>query len=645
VRIALLDAGARVRIEDVIPTDVPHFVGMALSGGFLDSQVIRFNRNLNCIIGGRGTGKSTALESLRAGSGNQARDTLLESEAGPDSINLVYQDQAGRVHHLSKTKFYEGVNLTDPEEGITRIPIESYGQGETAETIQHCDKDPAVLLAFLDRFIDLDQLKREDGELTDALLGNQTEIERLKLELNARGDIQKAKASADGQLKTLKAKEASKVVDLEEKLARGRQFKAELIKKLSDLFKLHREALNDSSVTDLLSGLEESQLVVGHEEYERVKTLMDQYATKIRHASENVFETSQQTIDAIKKELQHWTVKENEAQTNIDHTRKELETQGIPLDVAYIRKVVKDVADFASRLTDLSFKDAKLKKALEIRRKLVQRRNSVKSQMYVSRRAFGDQINQNLRSTVVDYFITVRFAEGRFSTEFAEIIQREMNWRTSQVPRATLIAQNLSPFQMLDLVLKKDSNPLLDIKDEQGRMVFTVPEANGVVEMLGRDRARWALERCIFEDRPTITVTREFEGLGGRKMHKTLEFAKLSLGQQQAVLLSILLFSKSNEPLVIDQPEDNLDSEFIYKTFVRSLRRVKESRQVIIVTHNANIAVLGDAELIIPLRASSEKAMIRDRGSIDNEDTKELACTILEGSREAFSKRMKMYGY
>lgn len=46
-----------------------------------------------------------------------------------------------------------------------------------------------------------------------------------------------------------------------------------------------------------------------------------------------------------------------------------------------------------------------------------------------------------------------------------------------------------------------------------------------------------------------------------------------SLGQQQPVLLSILLFSKSNEPLVIDQPDDNLDSEFVYKTLVRSLRR------------------------------------------------------------------------
>src|ERR1700680_4097901 len=83
-------------------------------------------------------------------------------------------------------------------------------------------------------------------------------------------------------------------------------------------------------------------------------------------------------------------------------------------------------------------------------------------------------------------------------------------------------------------------------------------------------------------------------------------FSQLSLGQQQSVLLSIHLFSKSNDPLVIDQPEDNLDSEFIYKTCVRSLRKVKETRQVILVTHNANIAVLGDAELIVPLRATNE---------------------------------------
>ena len=121
-------------------------------------------------------------------------------------------------------------------------------------------------------------------------------------------------------------------------------------------------------------------------------------------------------------------------------------------------------------------------------------------------------------------------------------------------------------------------------------------------------------------------------------------FSRLSLGQQQSIMLSIILFSKRNCPLIIDQPEDNLDSEFIYRTLVKNLRKIKEHRQVIIVTHNANIAVLGDAELIIPLKSTSERSYIMNRGSIDNVETKKLTCEILEGGEIAFIKRKDIYG-
>jgi predicted ATPase len=65
------------------------------------------------------------------------------------------------------------------------------------------------------------------------------------------------------------------------------------------------------------------------------------------------------------------------------------------------------------------------------------------------------------------------------------------------------------------------------------------------------------------------------------------------------VLLALMLSSKSNRPLIIDQPEDDLDGEFIYHGIVPVLRKAKERRQIIVVTHNANIAVLGNAEQII----------------------------------------------
>lgn len=74
------------------------------------------------------------------------------------------------------------------------------------------------------------------------------------------------------------------------------------------------------------------------------------------------------------------------------------------------------------------------------------------------------------------------------------------------------------------------------------------------------------------------------------------------------------------------------------------LRRAKERRQIIIVTHNPNVAVLGDAEQIIVMKAMNDCGEIVARGSIDHPPTKEAACAILEGAREAFLRRAKMYG-
>jgi len=129
-----------------------------------------------------------------------------------------------------------------------------------------------------------------------------------------------------------------------------------------------------------------------------------------------------------------------------------------------------------------------------------------------------------------------------------------------------------------------------------------------------------------------------------KKIRFTRSLAHLSLGQQQSILLAILLQSNSTNPLLIDQPEDNLDSEFIYKTIVDNLRKIKEKRQIIIVTHNPNIAVLGDAELIIPLKSTSVKTHITDRGSIDRTEIRGLCCDILEGGKQAFISRQKLYG-
>ncbi len=285
-----------------------------------------------------------------------------------------------------------------------------------------------------------------------------------------------------------------------------------------------------------------------------------------------------------------------------------------------------------------------LENALKDRIKLIKTRRSLKGKIYYIRYALAQSLTENLKSTVLDYQVSIKFRKGVFSEEYAKIVQNSMGWRTSQVPKAELIASQVEVWDLLDALRSKQNKTLLSVKDKSGNTVFNNSEATSILVNLNNPKIVRALERCQFEDRPEIIVTKKATTPTGETKIISREFAKLSLGQQQSILLTILLYSKNTAPLIIDQPEDNLDSEFIYKTLVTNLRRVKEKRQVIIVTHNANITVLGDAELIIPLRSSSEHAAIYCRGSIDTPETNAMTCSILEGSEQAFKKRKQIYG-
>ena len=98
------------------------------------------------------------------------------------------------------------------------------------------------------------------------------------------------------------------------------------------------------------------------------------------------------------------------------------------------------------------------------------------------------------------------------------------------------------------------------------------------------------------------------------------------------------------DPLIIDQPEDNLDNAFIAEHIVNELRLSKTKRQFMFATHNANIPVFGDAEWIGVLHEQEGRAGLQASGSIDSPMVKELAADILEGGKEAFNRRREKYG-
>lgn len=121
---------------------------------------------------------------------------------------------------------------------------------------------------------------------------------------------------------------------------------------------------------------------------------------------------------------------------------------------------------------------------------------------------------------------------------------------------------------------------------------------------------------------------------------KTLSNA--SAGQKTAAILTLIL-SQGKKPLILDQPEDDLDNYLIYDLVVDQLRKSKETRQIIAVTHNANIPVNGDSEVIIVMDSETKHLSPKHIGTIEENDIKRAVCSIMEGGTDAFEMRSKRY--
>lgn len=642
-RVAFLDANARIRIEESIPVAFPKFLGMEFEGGILDQNKIHFSNNFNSLIGGRGTGKSTILECLRAVSGNPTREDIIDNEVWPDTIKLYFQDEAGQIIEFQKQKFNSNLNFTDPKNGIQQITIESFGQGETAATIQKCGKDPEILLKFIDNFLDTNTYEVKDETIRTSLLDNQTSKERLKLEIDRIPTIEQALHNAKGQLSTLKTNKAKEIVELEEGIANERTLRAELLQNLEIHIQNISSGLNTERLKESLQTVSEAQIIVGKEEYKAVSTLMDTYISTIGEQSSKVVDDSSEFRTKIKEEIEKWRTKEVEIIKKIEAKRTLLEGQGIKLDISFIRKVTKDVSDYDAKLKDLKHKETQYKELSQERNKLISERKCNLDELYNERYKFIYTVNQNLKGSVVDYEVDLKIEKHNLSRELAEIIKSVMGYRTAQVPKADFIVENISFFDLLRALYKNDKSVIANLKTQGGQIVFSEEEAADIIGRLRNITTLGQIERVIVKDKPSIKIKKLISNHDGTKSIIERDFSKLSMGQQQSILLTLLLYSKRNCPLIIDQPEDNLDSEFIYKTLVKNLKRIKEHRQVIVVTHNANIAVLGDSELLIPLKSTNEKTSIIERGSIDNVRTNKTACNILEGGETAFKKRQSIY--
>ncbi|MDZ4847677.1 MAG: hypothetical protein SGI77_00140 [Pirellulaceae bacterium] len=192
---------------------------------------------------------------------------------------------------------------------------------------------------------------------------------------------------------------------------------------------------------------------------------------------------------------------------------------------------------------------------------------------------------------------------------------------------AEKIAAHIDRDTLSQLIQSRDAKVLAE------RSELNLDQACKVIEVLSSPALLFELELIEIGDQPRIEL---------KDGEKYKDSRQLSTGQKCTSILPILLLD-NDYPLIIDQPEDNLDNRFVYETIVEIVRKTKHTRQLIFITHNPNIPVLADAEHMVVLESDGEVSRKIAEGSVD--ECKSNIVMLLEGGETAFKARKNRYDY
>ncbi len=258
------------------------------------------------------------------------------------------------------------------------------------------------------------------------------------------------------------------------------------------------------------------------------------------------------------------------------------------------------------------------------RQELRQRVSDISDELYELRLGQVEQINAAYGKVVLLTLHQGTQSEA-YRTLVAQLLQGSRLRYQDEV--ALDLADKVRPSDLVDIVESGDSKRLADtLGRDMGQMAQ-------LVAFLIDNPSLYEVESAMFDD--WLEITMFIEGVA-----KPL--GQLSKGQMATALLPLIL-RPADYPLIFDQPEDDLDNGFIYETLVTRIRELKEKRQLVFVTHNANIPVLGEAEHVIVMSMQSPKRAAPPlEGDVDT--AKKPILRILEGGAEAFSLRQRKYG-
>lgn len=637
-RTALIDPESRVRAIKTIPPSLPRILGMQIGGGFLDGCTFHFSDNLNCLIGGRGAGKSTAIQSLAYGLG--LRDEFEEHDNCPDTVVIYCEDANGIRYRYERNRWQSPeVQAKEGPSKIIDVPpdafrVEFYGQGELAEVAKDPLKNPRLLQEFLDRHIVISDLRETENGLLQELSQNSTQLIPIEATAAQLPGKNVALQDLDTKLKIAESGKLKDLVTLQMKLSAEKSLCDGLIDIQStyqrglSLAKFRRDYKAQVAAAGTMTVRPECVALLKKAE-ETIKSTNAFLKTKEKEINAGLMEFSKQLKEAITGlQTQHRLI-DQEINTRITEFQK----KGLSGDIKGLNNLIQQKGVIQTEIMRIKNQQPELNQLRQQRTALLKRLEEIRERIATRRKSQLSTVNQNLRKVIEDYAVNLYYEPSGIIDEFKDLVLEVMHGTYFPEETARSFCSHVSPSELAAVIRKQDISAISKIGNIGSEW------ASKIVREFKKLTCLHALEAIAKPPQPIIKV------LTKASKPKQLNVNQLSDGQKHTILLTIAMLAESNDPLIMDQPEDDLDNAFIFKSVVSTLRAIKERRQVILVTHNANIAVLGDSELLLPMKRTDDIGAAFDRGSVDRHETKEAVQDILEGGELAFRRRHAIYGY
>jgi DNA repair ATPase RecN len=637
LRIALIDPTARVRASASVPRAIPRVRGISFTGGFLHGETIHFSDNLNCFIGGRGTGKSTAIRALAYSFG--INEEFGEFENCPDSVVVFCEDADGVLYRYERAKGGDISVKAKEDRSITEVPIDAFhieyfGQGELAQVAKDPLKTPQLFQEFLDRHINLRDLTETEESLVTQLRENAARLNPLEASFTQLTGKRQSLAEIEKKLKIAEEGKLRDVVGVQSKIASEKTIRASvetIIQEYNNgltLANFERDYLQLATTAGECTEDENSKRAL-----KSIQEALDTTNATLKLKAEEINAILKKCAKELTKHCAALKANHSRLEGDIASKVADLRAKGLAGNVAELQLLLRQKGAVGKEIATVEQRGNELKQCRGERAKLLAELTEVRAKMTERRKAQLKGINQNLALTLKDYLVFVRYDDAGITDEFFTFIANKMTGSYLQDQTILQVCSKVTPSDLAKWVLAREETKIASAAG------ISVEWSEEIINRLCYWTILFELEVLAKPPKPIITVRTK------STPPKEIPVLQLSDGQRHTILLTIAMLAESNVPLVIDQPEDDLDNAFIFSSIVTTLRAIKERRQVILVTHNANIAVLGDSELLLPMHRENDVGKVIERGSIDREATKLSVQKMLEGGPTAFLRRKEIYGY